>query len=398
MNELNMSSYIQTVQPGLMTHDKQETAGVFLLSAINDQDYVGVNGYRTDNLSSKKISRLVSRDDHVPDGIKQASMLQNVIDATIQYFRDEVIPDLNPHLKDDTIDNMVKLVSVDTTIPEGKKKSLIKFQTSGDDARFLAEAFLYAVNRSNKKVDDVVEYQDAPLLAEANYECPLCHKKLVAMIKGQAVKKYMITQIFPDDLDPAKAAEFNAIYPMPVRLDVPENLIALDEECADSYLLDPTSEEYKKLREAKETLSRNFNAKSIVNTVQLEEDIRVVLDALAQIQDSSKLVPLEYDALHVDEKFKPENFILKNETQMQVLMYYRYIESVFSESDADFDIIASEIKISSQRLEKSGMTQAEVISHLAEWIRSHAGLSKDSELACTIVVSFFIQNCEVFHK
>ena len=36
MNELNMSSYIQTMQLGLMTHDKQEAAGVFLLSAIND--------------------------------------------------------------------------------------------------------------------------------------------------------------------------------------------------------------------------------------------------------------------------------------------------------------------------------------------------------------------------
>lgn len=398
MNELNMSSYIQIMQQGLMTHDKQEAAGVFLLSAINDQEYVAEKGYRTDNLSSKKISRLVSRADPVPDGIKQASVLPEVIDATIQYFRDKVMPDLNPHLKDDTIDNLLKLINVDSTISDSKKRSLIAFHTSGDDARFLAEVFLYVVNRPNKRVDDTVEYQDAPLLAEANYECPLCHKKLVMAIKGRAIKKYMITQIYPDDLDATKAAEFNAIYPMPTRLDSSENLIALDEDCADMYLLDPTPEEYKKLREAKVALSRNFNARSIVNTVQLEEDIRVVLDALAQIQDPSKLVRLEYTALHVDEKFEPENFILKNETQMQVLMYYRYIESVFSESDADFDIIASEIKISSQRLEKNGMSQAEVVSQLAEWIRNQAGLSKDSELACTIVVSFFIQNCEVFHK
>ena len=54
MNELNMSSYIQTMQLGLMTHDKQEAAGVFLLSAINDRDYVGLNGYQTDNLENRK--------------------------------------------------------------------------------------------------------------------------------------------------------------------------------------------------------------------------------------------------------------------------------------------------------------------------------------------------------
>ena len=44
MNELNMSAYIQIMQSGLMTHDKQESAGSFLLSAINDQDYVAANG------------------------------------------------------------------------------------------------------------------------------------------------------------------------------------------------------------------------------------------------------------------------------------------------------------------------------------------------------------------
>ena len=91
MNELNISSYIQILQSGLMENDKQESAGVFLLSAINDQDYVGEHGYRTDNLSSKKISRLVSRLDPVPDVIKQASTKQCVIDDTIQYFRDKVM-------------------------------------------------------------------------------------------------------------------------------------------------------------------------------------------------------------------------------------------------------------------------------------------------------------------
>lgn len=37
---------------------------------------------------------------------------------------------------------------------------------------------------------------------------------------------------------------------------------------------------------------------------------------------------------------------------MQVVTYYRYIEKVFSNSNADFDMIASEIKVSSMKLEK----------------------------------------------
>lgn len=398
MNELNISSYIQIMQSGLKTHDKQETAGVFLLSSINDQECVSNQGYWTGNLSSKKISRLVSRDDPVPDGLRQASMQQAVIDATITYFKKEVMPDLNPHLKDDTLDRIIKLIGVDTTIPDSKKKSLMAFHEAGDDATFFAQVFLYALNRPNKKQNNNVEYQDAPLLAEANYECPLCHKKLVDTIKEQAVKKYRIVQIFPGGLIDETAAEFAAVYPAPKKFDTPNNLIALDESCAEQYLLNPTAEEYRNLYEIKTQLTKNYTAKQAVNGVQLEDDIRTVLDALSTIRDASELVKLEYEALRIDEKFDAENFILKNETQVQVVTYYRYIEKVFSNSTADFDMIASEIKVSSMKLEKAGLSQSDVISQLSEWMRNKAGLGTDSRLACNIVVSFFIQNCEVFYK
>ena len=386
------------MQSGLMSHDKQEAAGVFLLSSINDQEYVANNGYWTSNLGSKKISRLVSRDDPVPDGLRQASMHQEVIDETITYFKDKVMKDLNPHLKDDTIDKMIRLIDVDATIPVNKRKSLMSFHEAGDDARFLAEVFLYAINRPNKKQNNTVEYQDAPLLAEANYECPLCHRKLVDTVKGQAVRKYRITQIFSDSFSDEIRADFSEIYPAPKRLDTPDNLIALDEECSDNYLLNPTAEEYKKLYEIKTQIKKNYEAKLAVNSVQLEDDIRTVLDALSSVRDASELVELEYEALRIDEKFDADNFILKNETQVQIVTYYRYIEKVFSNSNADFDMIASEIKVSSMKLEKAGLSQLDVMSQLSEWIRNKAGLGTESRLACNIVVSFFIQNCEVFHK
>lgn len=386
------------MQSGFMAHDKQESAGVFLLESINNQDYVAEMGYWTSNLSSKKISRLVSRDDTVPDGLRQASMQQEVIDGTITYFKKEVMPDLNPHLKDDTLDRIIKLIGVDTTIPDSKKKSLMAFHEAGDDATFLAQVFLYALNKPNKKQSNTVEYQDAPLLAEANYECPLCHKKLVDTIKGQAVKKYRIVQIFPDGLIDETAAEFAAIYPAPKKFDTQNNLIALDERCAEQYLLNPTAEEYRNLYEIKTQLTKNYTAKQAVNGVQLEDDIRTVLDALSTIRDASELVKLEYEALRIDEKFDAENFILKNETQVQVVTYYRYIEKVFSNSAADFDMIASEIKVSSMKLEKAGLSQSDVIGQLSEWMRNKAGLGTDGRLACNIVVSFFIQNCEVFYK
>lgn len=398
MCELNISSYIQIIQSGLKEHSTQETAGKFLFSAINDQQYVADHGFWTSNLGSKKISRVVHKGDPVPDGLREASQIQCVIDETIVYFRDKVMPDLNPHLKDDTIDKFVKLIDEDKTISDKKKDSLLSFYETGDEARFLAEAFLYALNRPNKEPHDVFELQDAQLLAEANYKCPICNKNLVDSVKGQAVKKYKIIQIFPDDLDDELKTEFNAINPAPKKLDSLDNLIALDINCAESYLLSPTVKEYEKLHKMKNQLQKNFAAKSEVNNLQIEENIRVVIEALSQVRDYSGLVELNYDALRLSEKFTPENFILQTDTQVHVVKFYHYVEKVFSDLGSEFNMIAAEIKMSSMKLEQAGLSQSDVITHLSEWIMNKSGLGTESRPACNIIVSFFIQNCEVFSK
>ena len=175
-------------------------------------------------------------------------------------------------------------------------------------------------------------------------------------------------------------------------------MVALCDRCVEDYLTDPTAEEYQRIYDIKRVLVRNYKAKESVNTFDLEEDIRIVLDALANVDDSVQLVPLEYEALHIDEKFEAKNFMLKTGTQIKVLQYYRYIESIFSESETDFDLIASEVKMCSQKLEKSGMSQSDVIEYLSDWIRNKTNLGTDSRPACNAVVAFFIQNCEVFHK
>lgn len=178
------------------------------------------------------------------------------------------------------------------------------------------------------------------MIAETNYECPICHKKLVDTVKNKPIKRYVITHIFPEGLSKDKAAELSAVYPKPKDLEQTDNLIALCDHCTEDCLSDPTAEEYQRIYDLKRILARNYKAKESVNAVDLEEDIRIVLDALANVDDSVQLVLLEYEALHIDEKFVARNFMLKTETQIKVLQYYRYIESIFSVSETDFDLIA----------------------------------------------------------
>lgn len=393
MNEMNLSSFIQIMKTGLMTHDKQESAGRFLLESVMMQD----NSLCTTNLDSKKISNLVSRKDPVPDDIRQVALKDDIAAGVKDYFETKVLKDLNPYTKDDLIQKLMNVIAQDVEMSQRQKESFQNLFDSKDDVLFLYSVFMYVLQRNNKKASDTVEYQDAPLLAEVNYECPIKHVKLVEEVKGIPKKNYEITQIFPDELPHNMAEEFDAVCTKPKNLNAPENLIALSTEASEEYLLKPTVEEYKNLCEIKKLSSKRYKAINAINRIDLEEEIRIAIDGLVSLKASDNLPNLEYDALRIDEKI--DDALLQNDVQNHVLQYYRYIESVFSDMTDAFDDIASEVKLSSQKLEKAGMSQEEVIYNLTEWIhnKAFAGNSK-GKVACRIVVCFFIQNCEVFYK
>lgn len=393
MNELNISSFVQIIRDGLVKHDKQESAAVFLLESITMQE----NSLCTTNLDSKKISRLVSRKDPVPDDIKQAALKQDIAVNVKTYFKEKVLSDLNPYTKNDVLQKLMDVIVQDITIAQRQKNEFQKMFDDMDDLEFLYKVFMYVLQKNNKLVKDNVEYQDAPLLAEANYECPLKHEKLVENVKGQSKKNYKITQIFPSGLPQDIEEVFEAVQPKPKNLNAPDNLIALCVKASDDYLLDPTVDEYKKLYDIKQTLSKRYKAVDAINRIDLEEEIRTAIDGLISLQTSDDLPNLEYDALRIDQKI--EDVLLQNDVQRNVLQYYRYIEGVFSEISDTFDEIAAEIKLGSQKLEKAGLGQEEIISKLTEWIHNKA-FSEDEKgkLACRIVVCFFVQNCEVFYK
>ena len=393
MNEMTLSSLIQIMQDGFIQHDKQESAGRFLLESVTIQE----DSLCTTDLNSKKISRLVSRKDPVPDDIKQAALRNDIAVKVEEYFRQKVMSDINPYTKDDVLQKLMNIIIQDAEIAQRKKNEFQRLYDAEDDAYFLYSVFMYVLQRNNKIIANAVEYQDAPLLAEVNYECPLTHEKLVEEVKGIPKKKYEITQIFPDDLPSELAATFNAVYPRPKNLDAPENLIALSQEASENYLMSPMVDEYKKLYEIKQVTNKQYKAINAINRIELEAEIRAAIEGLISINPSDVLPQLEYAALRIDQKIS--DALLMNDVRNHVLQYYRYIETIFSEMTDVFDDIAGEVKLSSQKLEKAGLSQEDVIYNLTEWIhnKAFAGDTK-GKMACRIVVCFFIQNCEVFYK
>ena len=171
---------------------------------MNQPDDERFDIYRED-LSDKKISLLVIRQRPVPDGIKQASLVPELAQSVLDYYEDNVLKDMNPFRKDDVLNQLVKVIKEDKEISDKKQDELLGFYDKGQEGRFLGEVFLYVVNRPNKSGEDFVGFEDAPLIAEVNYECPICHKKLVDTVKNKPIKRYVITHTFLGGLSKDRA-------------------------------------------------------------------------------------------------------------------------------------------------------------------------------------------------
>ncbi len=397
MPVLDLPSFVRIMQRLLVGYDGQEAAFRLVMGSINEQAYVVNNGF-TEQWSSKRISRVMNGDSPVPDGTKQASSVPEVIDGVYRYFDQLIESAVNPHSGSDEVTKLLDLLKKDETIPEAKYSSLHEVFENEGIGRFLADVFLYALNRTPPKTASTVEIEDIALLAEANYRCPLCHKPLVETIKGVPVKRYEITSVLPDGLGDEQLRKFAELHPLPDKSDRFANLIALDDDCSLQYRTNPTPEEFSQLATLKNQLAKNHKASMEVGNINLEKEIRTVVSALTEITDEGSLEKLSYDALHIEEKMGRSDFILLTQVQMQVVLYYMYIRKLFSESGADFELICLEVKTASKKLENSGLSQGEVIERLSDWFMARSQLPATSKNACDIVVSFFIQDCEVFSK
>ncbi len=295
----------------------------------------------------------------------------------------------------------MRTLELDDSVPISKIDELKKLHNKGLIGEYLALCFLYAVSRQNALGDVPVEFSDLPLLSEVGNKCPICHLPLVRTIKGRSVKKYKIVKVFPDDLDATTSDEFVAARKPVKKLDSNDNKLALCEECAESYELQPEVDEYIELSGLKEQSSKSYAMQQEIAKLGLEEEMIEVIEALADLKNIDKIEKLSMDALKLDEKILPENAILKHSLTENVLTYYKFIENIFSQIEVDvngnFGLIANQISVTYKKMEKTDRSQDEIVNDIAMWIHETTNMGSRHLLACHIIVAFFVQNCEVFY-
>lgn len=158
MTELNFATYVDAIHPALMKHSEKEDAALFLLQSVCVQDKKNLKKDGT-------LGRMLRGVLPVPEDIRLATASPEVVEGVVSYFHTQVAQDINPHLKADLMDSFLILIDKDITIPDSKKENLKALHSGEDLELFLAETFVYAINRFSKpSVEEGKQKISIPLL------------------------------------------------------------------------------------------------------------------------------------------------------------------------------------------------------------------------------------------
>lgn len=233
------------------------------------------------------------------------------------------------------------------------------------------------------------------LFDECEGLCPLCGKSLINNKKGRQIKVYEKAHIYPHRPTDLQRKNLQNI-PIPDDIESPANIILLCRSCHKIQDDQTSREDYLKLYDKKQQQSRRYNAKIAISELDIEPELDKVIDGFKNI-DKSEIIKLDYRPVSVDKKVK--DILLCDKIVGYVVQYYSYIKEKLQQLDEKksgcSDLIATDIKKCFLR-EKSlqlFLSQEEIYDAIVEWLISK---TNGKRIACEIMVSFFVQECEVF--
>lgn len=143
----------------------------------------------------------------------------------------------------------------------------------------------------------------------------------------------------------------------------------------------------------------NQKANIIKPNFSIEDELTNLIKKLSKLTSKDVDTMLSYEPVEVDKKILPENGSLKKEIKDDVVTYYRFIEKLFQNESMEncslFDQICRNIQTASDNYISQGLPQGVVYSYMVKWLQDK--VSYVDPIACKVLISFFVQNCEVFH-
>lgn len=245
---------------------------------------------------------------------------------------------------------------------------------------------------------NISENRKMLLFAEVDGMCPMCTKSLMYSKAGKLHKFFEIAHIYP--LNPTESEKKLLENEELLSKDRNDNnnLIALCTDCHTKFDKPKTIKEYREMVNLKKKLMNKSDMCDFIYNNPIEDDIKTILMLLTE-EEIEIENEIKYNAKKLEDKMNDTILpITKRSIKRDVAMYYTIIRKRFKEIDSTnfniFEIISLQIKTSYLKLSRETDNQQEIFEKLVEWLNKR---TKEYSIdACKIVVSFFIQNCEVF--
>lgn len=276
------------------------------------------------------------------------------------------------------------------------KSNILNILENDDLAYALSYIFIFASHQPNKESDSTISQENLQNIFDVGKKCPLCGKSLIVLENKREIYLFESTPIFPINIDTDSKNDFLNIHPAPKNKDE----IVLCPKCAADYLFHPTVKNYDILWETNNLIKISNKIEKVKYQSHLETQLQELISQLSKIKlTTEELNELRLNPIELINKIN-NNPILEFTIQGD-LLYFHTIQKLLSDLDseeANFEIIASEFKTIYKKLQALRINQIAIYNTITSWILEKLNLGDQYAPSARLIVSFFVQDCEVFDE
>lgn len=143
-----------------------------------------------------------------------------------------------------------------------------------------------------------------------------------------------------------------------------------------------------------ETRTQNL---SLIDDLPLEKGVVRAIGKIKKLNEK-ELADASLDPKEIRRKLRPsDNIALYQTVNLYVTTYFVKIKEIMISLDKrgeiDYEEVQDQMKAIYRRLKKAGKTNMEIFNEIVAKIHR---ISLQEDIYCQIVVSYFVQSCEVF--
>lgn len=251
---------------------------------------------------------------------------------------------------------------------------------------------------SNKR-KNYSEHQYIILYDEVDGLCPLCTIPLIYAKANKLNKRVNLAHIYPHSPTENQKKLLDSVEKLYTDdVDDIKNIIWLCPNCHENFDKPRTLDGYNHLLNLKKKLIQNRKIREEYYAHPIEEEIKKVLHLLADENSNEETLNLVYDPKAIESKLNATiQPLTKRKIKRDVCDFYHIIKKEFQNIDTikinRATLIATQIKAFYLKSTEENTNQEDIFNYLVEWLDKKTSVSK---AASSIVISYFVQNCEVF--